>query len=277
MAMTESREGFSMKMIVCVKQVVDPEEPPSSFGVDENTNKIILPPGVPSVLNPFDKYALEAALRLKDEMGGKVTALSLGDGLDRSVMRDPLAMGADELVLLEDGLFADGDAWSTASALAKGIQKLGEFDVIFCGRQESDWDVGQVGSYIAGILKIPCITVAKKIEIADGKAIVERVTSNGFEILETALPAVITISNELGEPRYPTVKQTMKARKIDPVVWNQKDIGVEPNEVGASGRRLALVKLFKPLKEIRCKMVSGATPEEAGANLAITLKEAEIL
>lgn len=266
-----------MKMIVCVKQVVDPEEPPASFSVDENANKIILPPGVPSVINPFDKYALEAALRLKDDMGGKVTALSLGDGLNKSVMKDSLAMGADELILLEDGMFADGDAWSTAYALAKGIQKIGEFDIIFCGRQESDWDVGQVGAHIAGILKIPCITVAKKIEVSGGKAIVERVTSDGVEIIETALPAVITVSNELGEPRYPTVKQTMKAKRIDPVVWDRHDIGADPNEIGISGRRLSLMKLYKPVREITCKMISGVTPEEAGANLAIALKEADLI
>jgi electron transfer flavoprotein beta subunit len=266
-----------MKMIVCVRQVIDPEEPPSSFGVDESTNRITLPPGVPLVISPFDKQAVEAALRVKDAKGGTVTAVSLGDRLNRDVLRDPLAMGSDELVVLEDEAFADGDAWSTASALAAGIKKIGDFDLIFCGRQESDWDGGQVGTYIAGILGIPCITVAKKIEVIDGKLKVERVISEGNEIIETTLPAVVTVSNELGEPRYPTVRQTIQARKIKPVVWNHDDIGVLADHVGALGRRVKLLKLLKPVRDTKCEMIPGTTPEEAGANLAVKLREANLL
>ncbi|MFH0727303.1 MAG: electron transfer flavoprotein subunit beta/FixA family protein [Pseudomonadota bacterium] len=266
-----------MKIIVCVKQVVDPEEPPASFGVDEVANKITLPPGVPSVISPFDKQAVEAALRVRDETGGTVTAISLGDSLDRSVLRDPLAMGSDELVILEDEAFEDGDAWSTAYALAMGIKKIGDYGLIFCGRQESDWDDGQVGTYMASILDIPCITVAKKIDVIDGKVKVERVTSDGHEVVEASLPAVITVSNELGEPRYPTVKQTMQARKIKPVVWNRDDIGVLEDQVGAAGRRVKLLKLFKPIRDTQCEMIQGVSPEEAGANLAVKLREANLL
>jgi electron transfer flavoprotein beta subunit len=266
-----------MKTIVCVKQVVDPEEPPGSFGVDASTNRIMLPPGVPSVISPFDKQAVEAALRVKDETGGSITAISLGDRLDRNVLRDPLAMGVDELILLEDEAFADGDAWSTAYALAMGIKKIGDFELIFCGRQESDWDAGQVGTYIAGILGVPCITVAKKVEIIGKKVRVERVTSSGHEVVEAPLPAVITVSNELGEPRYPTVKQTMAARKFKPVIWNRDDIGVSEGQAGAAGRRLKLLKLYKPVRESKCEMIPGATPEEAGANLAVKLRETNLL
>ena len=266
-----------MKIIVCVKQVIDPEEPPTSFGVDEAENKIMLPPGVPSVISPFDKQAVEAALRVKDVIGGTVTAVSLCEKLDRSVLRDPLAMGADELVILEDDVFSDGDAWSTAYPLAMGIKKIGDYGLIFCGRQESDWDVGQVGTYIANILDIPCITVAKKVEVKGEKVEVERVTSDGHEVIEAPLPAVITVSNELGEPRYPTVKQTMQARKIKPVVWARDDIGVFEDQVGSAGRRVKLVKLFKPIRDTQCEMIPGASPEEAGANLALKLREVNLL
>jgi len=158
-----------MKLIVCVKQVIDPEEPPSSFGVDESACKITLPPGVPSVVSPFDRQAVEAALRIKDDKGGKVTALSLGHELSPAVLRDPLAMGADELVLLDDPVFENGDAWSTAYGLAMGAKKIGDFDIIFCGRQDSETDAGQIGTCMGKILNIPCVTVAKKIDVKDGK------------------------------------------------------------------------------------------------------------
>lgn len=266
-----------MKMIVCVKQVIDPEEPPSSFGVDESARRIALPPGIPSVVSPFDKQAVEAALRVRDANGGTVTALSLGDKLDQDVLRDPLSMGADGLVMLQDEGFADGDGWSTAYGLAMGIRKIGDFDLILCGRQESDWDAGQVGTYIAAILGIPCITVAKNVEVIDGRLKVERVTSEGSEVIETTLPALVTVSNELGLPRYPTVKQTMQAKRIKPTIWSREDIGVDADRVGVRGRRLKLHAMRKPVRETKCEMVRGATPEEAGANLAVKLREANLL
>ena len=254
-----------------------PEEPPASFGVDASANKIVLPAGVPSVISPFDRHAVEAALRIKDVHEGKITALSLGADLDRNVVRDPLSMGADELILLEDDAFAEGDSWSTAYALATAIKKIGGFDFIFCGRQASDWDGGQVGPGIAGILKIPCVTVAQKIEVFDNKAKVERVTADGYEVAETALPALVTVSNELGEPRYPTIKQVMAARKKTPVIWKPADIGVDAGKIGAAGRRTKLLRLFQPVREDRCEIIGGDTPEEAGANLALKLRENELV
>ena len=201
-----------MNMIVCFKQVIDPEAPPASFKIDP------LPirwchPGVPPVISPFDENAVEAALRIKDAKGGKITAISLGVNLLRDVVKKPLSMGADELILLEDEAFAEGDSWSTAYALAMAIKKIGGYDLIFCGRQAADWDAGQVGSGIAEILGLPSVTLAKKIDITDGKARVERVTADGYEVVEVSLPALITVSNELGEPRYPTIKGIMAAAK----------------------------------------------------------------
>ncbi len=264
-------------MIVCVKQVVDPEEPPASFSVDSSVNKMVLPPYVPSVISPFDRYAVEAALRVKDAIGGTVTALSLGSNLNRDTVRDPLALGADELILLEDDAFADGDSWSTAYALSMAIKKIGGYDLIFCGRQASDWDGGQVGSGIAEMLGIPGITLARKIDVADGKARVERVTADGYEVVETPLPAVITVSNELGEPRYPTVRQVLAAKKKQPIVWGPAGIGADASKTGTAGRRSKLLKLFQPAKESKCEIIGGESPEQAGANLAARLREAALL
>jgi len=266
-----------MNMIVCVKQVIDPEAPPASFKIDSSGNKVVPPAGMSPVISPFDENAVEAALKIKDAQGGKITAVSMGVNLLRDVVKKPLSMGADELILLEDEAFTDGDSWSTAYALAMAIKKIGEYDIIFCGRQAADWDAGQVGSGIAEILGLPCITLAKKIDITDGKARVERVTSDGYEVVEVALPALITVSNEFGEPRYATIKGIMAAKKKEPTVWKPADIGVEPSQIGAAGRRSKLLKLFQPVREDKCEIVEGESPEEAAANLAQKLREAKIL
>ena len=266
-----------MNMIVCVKQVLDPEAPPASFKVDPSTNKVVPPPGVPPVISPFDEQAVEAALRIKDAQGGKITILSLGTNLLREVVKRPLAMGADELILLEDDAFADSDSWSTAYALAMAIKKVGEYDLIFCGRQAADWDAGQVGSGIAEILGLPSITVAQKIDITDGKAKVERVTADGYEVIEVSLPALITVSNELGEPRYPKITGIMAAKKKEPIIWKSADIGVDVSQIGAAGRRTKLLKLFQPVREGKCEIIEGESPEEAAANLALKLRESKIL
>ncbi len=266
-----------MNMIVCVKQVIDPEAPPASFKIDSSSNKAVPPPGVSPVVDPYDEYAVEAALKIKDAVGGKITAISLGINLLRDVIKKPLSMGADELILLEDEAFVDGDSWSTAYALAMAIKKIGEYDIILCGREASDSNAGQVGSGIAEILGLPSVTLAKKIDITDSKARVERVTADGYEVVEVSLPALITVSNELGEARYPTIKGIMAAKRKEPVLWKPVDIGVEPSQIGAAGRRAEMLKLFQPVREGKCEVIEGETPEEAAANLALKLREAKIL
>jgi electron transfer flavoprotein beta subunit len=266
-----------MNIIVCCKQVLDPEAPPASFKIDAAANKVLPPQGVPPVVSPFDEQAVEAALRLKDKLGAKVTVLSLGNNLVRDVVKKPLSMGADELILLEDPAFDGGDSWSTAFALAQAIKKIGQYDIIFCGRQAADWDAGMVGSGIAELLGIPSVTIAKKVEIVDGKAKVDRVVSDGFETVEVMLPALITVSNELGEPRYATLKGIMAAAKKKPIVWGPADIGVNTAQVGSSGRRQRLVKLFQPVREGKCEIMKGETPAEAGTNLALKLREVKVI
>jgi len=264
-----------MNIIVCAKQVIDPEAPPASFKVDAASNKVVPPAGVPPVISPFDEGAVEAALRVKDAKGGKVTVLSLGSNLQRDVVKKPLSMGADELVLLEDAAFTDVDSYSIAYALSMAIKKIGQFDLIFCGRQAADWDSGQTGSGIAEILGLPSVTLAKKIDITgDNKARVERVTADGVEVIEVSLPALITVSNEIGTPRYPTMKGIMAAKKKEPVIWKPADIGADPARLA---RRTKLVKLFQPVKEGKVEIIGGQTPEEAGTNLALKLREIKVL
>ncbi len=264
-------------MIVCCKQVPDPEAPPVVFKVASTTNKMTLPPDVKPVIGQYDEFAMEAALRIKDKAGGKITILSLGNKLVRDVIKKTLAVGGDELILLEDEAFEEGDSWSTAYALAMAIKKIGEYDLIFCGRQSSDWDAGQVGLGIAEILGIPAVTLARKLEVTDAKLKVERVIPDGYEVVEVGFPALITVTSELGSLRYPALKGIMAAAKKQPTIWKPADIGLELSQVGAAGRRVELAKLFQPVKEVKCEIIGGETPVEAGVNLATKLREAKII
>ena len=265
-----------LQMIVCCKQILDPEAPPASFKIDSSTMTVIPPPGYPPVISPFDLNAVEAALRIKDRWGGKITVLSLGNNLLLEVMKKPLSMGADELILLEGEAFEGGDSWFNAYALAMAIKKIGAYDVIFCGRQAADFDSGQVGSGIAELLGIPSITLAKDVDVIDGTARVGRVLDDWYEVVETTLPAVITVSNELGEPRYPTVKGIMAATKKQPLRWKQADIGLESEKIGDSGRCTRILMLSQPTREARCEIISGDSSEEIGANLALKLREEKV-
>ena len=266
-----------VNMIVCCKQVPDPEAPPSLFKVDTAANKMVTTPEVKPVIGQYDEFALEAALKIKDTQGGKITVLSLGNNLLRDVIKKSLAVGGDELILLEDEVYEGGDSWSTANTLAAAIKKVGEYDVIFCGRQSSDWDAGQVGLGIAEILGMPAVTLARKVEILEGKAKVERVIPDGYETIEVTLPAVITVTSELGALRYAALKGIMAAAKKQPTIWKPADIGLEASQVGAAGRRTKLSKLFQPVKEAKCEIIEGETVAEAGANLALRLKQAKLL
>jgi electron transfer flavoprotein beta subunit len=264
-------------IIVCVKEIIDPELTPENFEIDTVRNLVLSSDSATHVLSPFDEHAVEAALRIKDSCGGKITILSLGNNLRREVVKKPLAMGADEILLLEDEAFHDGDSWSTALALALAIKKIGNYDLVLCGRQAADWDGGQVGLGIAELLDLPSVTLARKIEIADRKARVERVTPDGYEIIEISLPALITVSNEIGQPRYGTIDRMLESFSKQPIIWKPEDIGIDSSKTGRMGRQLKLLKLFKPVREVKCEIVEGETFEEAANNLAQKLREVKVL
>ena len=266
-----------VNVVVCIKQVIDPEAPPAGFKIDYTSNKVIPPLGAALVISPYDEQAVEAALRLKDTCGGNISVVSLGKNLIVDVLKKVLAMGVDNLILIENEAFAKASSWSTAYALTMAIKKLGAYDLVLCGRQASDTDAGQVGSGIAEILGLPSVTLAKKIEIKDGKVKVERVTTDGYEVVEVKLPAVITVSHETGEPRYPTIKGIIAAKKKEPTIWKLADIGIEPNGFSIIGPRPKLLKLFQPVSEGKCEFIEGETPEEVAVNLALKLREAKIL
>ncbi|WP_054692331.1 electron transfer flavoprotein subunit beta/FixA family protein [Desulfosarcina cetonica] len=189
-----------LNIIVCVKQIPDPEAPLSDVSIDADNMEVIV--DAPQVISPFDENALEAAIQLSEESGGKVTVLSMGKKLSDSVLRKALAAGADELILLEDNGFDKLDSHSTAAVLAAAIKKIGSYDLVLTGRQAGDWDSGQVGLILGEMLELPCISLAREIKVEDGSVIVKKTVPAGYERVKAALPALITVSNEVGELRY---------------------------------------------------------------------------
>jgi electron transfer flavoprotein beta subunit len=263
-----------MKIIVCMKIVLDPEAPASMFKVDSEAKKVLPMKGNPPVLNPFDENALEAALKIKEaNKGSTITVLTMGKALPRPIARKSLATGADDLVVLEDDSFDDLDSHASATVLATAIKKMGAFDLILCGREAADTDAGQVGSGIAEMLGLPSITLAGKIEAADKKLKVERVQPDGFEVLEVTLPALVTVSSEAGTLRTAALAGIMAAQKKPMKVWNAQELGVKTAEL----RKTALNQLYQPVREGKCEIIKGTTPEEAAVNLAVKLKESKLL
>ena len=263
-----------VKIILCVKQVIDPETPVSAFRINPEAKRVIPAPGIPPVVNGFDENAVEAALRIKDSVGAEITVLSLGNNFVMDVMKKPLSMGADQLVLLQDAAVEDLDAFATAYALSEAVKKLGEFDLILCGRQASDWDNAHVPIGIAEMLGLPCITVAQSVEVVDRGLVVGRVLTDGYEVVEASLPALVTVSNELGEPRYPTLRGIMAASRKTPTVWTAADLGIDPARLTP---KLRLIDLFVPVNERHCEFVDGENDADAGRKLALRLREEKLI
>jgi electron transfer flavoprotein beta subunit len=263
-----------MRIIVCVKQVPDPSASSSGTKVDPEAKRVIPPQGTPPVLSPFDENALEAALKIKDAQGARITVISAGRNLAKAVLRKTLAAGADDLILVEDNAFERIDSYATAHLLATAIKEVGAYDLILCGRQAADTDAGQVGSGIAEILKIPCITAACKIEPGNGKVIVERVVSDGIEAVEAPTPALVTASSEIGDLRYPSLKNVMAAQKMPITVRTGQDLGVDLSRL----QKLKLVSLAAPpTRKSECQFIEGESPEEAGMNLALKVRESQLI
>jgi len=261
-----------LRILVCAKQVPDPEGPPSSFVIDAMSKRVI-PSGIPPVINPFDENALELALRVKERYGARITVLSAGSGLSRTVLRKVLAVGADELVLLEDPEFSDLDSPSTASVLAAGIRKLGRFDLFLAGRQASDTNAGQVGILLAEMLRVPCINLAFELTMEEDGVRIKRVVEGGFEEVRAKLPLLLTVSSEVGKLRAMTLKQMREAMSKPIHVMSREELGLDPSKL----RKTNILELSVPRWERKCVLIEGGTPEEAGANLALRLRADKVL
>lgn len=266
-----------MNIIVCVKQVLDPEIPPAKFQLDSESKRVLPPEGLPPVINPYDGQAVELALRLKEKHDGKIVVVTVGSKTADSVVKHTLAMGADDGVILADEAFEGSDSFSTAYILTKAIEKIRDYDLILCGRQAADWDEGLVGSIIAENLGLPLVTLAKVIDIAGKELMVTRVTLDGHQVFAVPTPAVVTVSNEAGQPRLPSGWGIISAARKQVPVWNTQDINADPSQVGAGAVRRRLVKLFIPNRERKCEIVQGETTSEAVEKLAERLRQAGVI
>ncbi len=261
-----------MEIVVCVKQVPDTTE----VKIDPVTNTLIRQ-GVPSIVNPFDKNAVEAALVLKEKHGGKVTVISMGPPQAKDALKECLAMGADAAILISDRAFGGADTLATSYTLAAAIRKLGQVDLVFCGKQAIDGDTAQVGPEIAEHLGIPQVTYVSKIDIDGTTVRVEREHEDGYEIIETQMPALFTFVKSANEPRYPTVKGTMRANRAEIPVWTVNDLDVDAARLGLKGSPTQVRKIFTPKQRTQGVLIQKDTAREAVAELIAKLAEAKIV
>ncbi|MCX5878550.1 MAG: electron transfer flavoprotein subunit beta/FixA family protein [Deltaproteobacteria bacterium] len=263
-----------MKIIVLVKQVPNTAE----VKLDPKTGNLIRE-GIESIINPDDRHALEAAARLKEVAGGKVTVLSMGPPQAIDAVSEAMGMGADEGILLTDRAFAGADTWATSSTLGKAVETIGAFDVILCGRQAIDGDTAQIGPQVADYLKIPQVTYVFDIEeIKEKSLVVKRRLEDGFERVECELPALLTVIGEMNTPRYPLVNRLIDAcREKAPIkIWNAADIGVQTRDIGLEGSLTHVIKTFAPKLQRQIEMIQGDA-KTAVKTLAGKLKEKKLL
>lgn len=247
-----------MNIIVCIKQV--PETINVKINKDTNT---LIREGIKGIINPFDMYAVEEGLRIKEKFGGKVVAISMGPPQAGEALREVISYGVDDAVLLSDRAFAGADTLATSRTLAKGIEKIGDFSLIICGKQAIDGDTAQVGPGIAEKLDIPFVAFVRKIrEINNHTLIVERMMDDGYDVLEVTLPALITVVKEINEPRMPSLRGKMKAKSIDMPAWGVSDLGISEDEVGLKGSATQVIKTFTPERGGKREMLEGSVEEQ---------------
>jgi electron transfer flavoprotein beta subunit len=257
-----------MHIIVLVKQVPDTSE----VKINRETNTLIRD-GVPSIINPFDMFAIEEALRLREKHGGKVTAVTMGPPQAAEALKEAVSLGVDDVVLLSDRSFAGADTWATSYAISQGIKKIGAYDLIIAGKQAIDGDTAQVGPETADMLGIPFVAYIRKIEqVEGGKMVAERLMDEGYDVVETSLPALITVVKEINQPRLPSLKGKMKAKSLKVAGWNAQDVGADENKCGLKGSPTKVVRIFPPAPRGRREILTGSVEEQI-ATVIQRLKE----
>jgi len=247
-----------MKYIVCLKQV------PETEGVKINPETgTLIREGVKSIINPYDLYALEAALQMKKQYGGEIIVLSMGPPQVEEALREAISYGADEAILLCDKAFAGADTLATSYTLAQAIKKIGNFDVIFCGKQAIDGETAQVGPELAQRLDIPYITYIRKIELKNNTLLVERLLDDGYQVVQINLPALLTVIKEIGEPPLPSIRGKMRAKKAKIPLWTTQDIKADSEKIGLKGSATQVVKIFSPPSRGERQMLTGSLEQQA--------------
>jgi len=262
-----------MEILVCIKQVPDTAE----IKIDPVTNTLIRA-GVPSIVNPFDKNALEAAVQLKEAHGGSVTVISMGPPQAKVALKECLSVGADRAVLISDRLFGGSDTFATSYILASAIKNLGNFDLILCGKQAIDGDTGQIGPEIAEHLGITQVTFAAKIEVKDDSIIVNREHDEGYEVIEAKLPVVCTVVKSINEPRYATIKSKMESNKAVIEELTAADLPeLNKSKIGLKGSPTRVKKSFTPPRKESGIRIQEETGKESAMKLCEILVSANLI
>jgi len=261
-----------MNIVVCLKQVPGT----TKVQIDPQTNTLIRQ-GIENVINPFDTYGLEEGVRIKERYGGKVTAISMGPPQAEKMLREAISVGADEAILLSDGAFAGADTLATSFTLARAIDKLEQYDLVICGRQTIDGDTGQVGPELAEMLSIPFIAYVSQIEEIGGEGMrVKRMVEDGHEVIETPLPAVISVVKEINTPRLPSLRGLAKAKSAAIPAWTARELGAAKNMIGLSGSATRVVKVFFPQRVCQAEILQGEPGSQVEA-LVDKLRDAQII
>ncbi|MFA6909637.1 MAG: electron transfer flavoprotein subunit beta/FixA family protein [Candidatus Cloacimonadaceae bacterium] len=246
-----------MRFIVCIKQVPNTTE----IKIDPVTNTLVRE-GVESILNPFDQYAVEEAVRLKEAHGGTVVAISMGPSQVESTLREAVSLGVDEIILLSDRKFAGADTWATSYTLAAAIKRIGDFDLILTGQQAIDGDTAQVGPGIAAHLDIPQTCFVRKIESLDShKVRVQRLMEDGYDTLDICTPALISVVKEINTPRLPSLRGKRNAKSVEMTVWNASDLGLDESKTGLNGSPTQVLNIFSPKHEKQVEKFEGDSDE----------------
>ncbi len=260
-----------MHIVVCIKQVPDTK----NVRIDPDTHTLVRQ-GVECIINPFDLFAVEAALKIKDESDAKITVMTMGPPQAEEALRDVLSRGVDEAILLSDRAFAGADTWATSITLSAAVRKLGDVDLVFCGKQAVDGDTAQVGPEVATLLDIPYATFVKKIERLDEKFLkVTRQTDEGTEVWKLPTPTLVTVIKEVGEPRLPSLRHKMRAKKAQIPVWGITELGLDANDVGLCGSFTQVVRVFSPPRRTDQVIIEGSIEEQV-EQLYSYLKEAKV-
>ena len=266
-----------MHIVVCVKQIIDPEIPTEQFKLDPATKRQVRG-GLSLVISAYDQNALEVALQLKEKVGGTVTALSLGEPEAQGAVKSAMGMGADAGVLVTDSTLTGSDPFGVAHILAKAIRKIGTPDLILVGCVSGDIGDKVMGPLLAEELGLPCLTFVNRIEVREGKATARRIVEDGYEVVEAPLPLVASIlSDDSNVPRYSKLKDIMVAARKTVPVWKAADLGVDMATVGSACQRLQLREVTIPQRDSRCELVNGDTPAEQAERLAERLRELKVI
>ncbi len=258
-----------MRYIVCMKQVPEATE----VDIDQETGTL-LREGIPSIINPFDEYAIEEALQFREEHGGEVTVLSMGPPQAEEALRESVAMGADDGILLSDPAFRGADTLATARTLAAAVKKMGDYSVILCGKQAIDGDTAQVGPELAELLDIPHVADVRDVrELTDENITVERMIEGGYEIVCASLPALVTVLKDINEPRLANMQGIMRANQMDIPTWGMDDLNLSSTEVGLDGSATEVIRVFTPEAGEPGEMIEGE-PREQARELANRLRDA---